>query len=175
MTMQEEHKLVEENINLVYHVLHKYFPTYVNDEDVTSTGFLGLVKASKGFDPDKGFAFSTFAVWCIKNEILKYFRKENKCIHTISLYEPIHYNNDNDTTIMELFIVNDNNYISIEINDIIYNIYRNLNDKQRQVFKLYINGNLTQSDIAKRTGVSQTHVSRIINKIRKLIKDEYFV
>ncbi len=43
-------------------------------EDLFQAGCLGLIKAANGFDPSRGFAFSTYAVPAILGEIKRIFR-----------------------------------------------------------------------------------------------------
>ena len=74
MTNDEEfkyrEKLITDNTNLVYHVLKKMELLDQQDE-LFSAGVVGLIKAAKKFDPDKGFKFSTLAETYIQNQIIR--------------------------------------------------------------------------------------------------------
>lgn len=60
----EQERLVSENTGLVGFVLKRLGrrPTEMDWDDMYQDGLFGLVKAARGFDPDKGFKFSTYAV-----------------------------------------------------------------------------------------------------------------
>lgn len=69
---------VENNLNLVGFTLKKYFNNGhdfenlgVTSDDLYQIGSIGLMKASKRYKEDLGYAFSTFAVKYIKYEIYK--------------------------------------------------------------------------------------------------------
>lgn len=61
-------QLVEDNVNLVYYLIRKYYPTLINDEDIIQIGMVGLCEAAKRWDSNKS-KFSTYAGSWIKNEI----------------------------------------------------------------------------------------------------------
>lgn len=71
---EEQKKLVEENMNLVYFTLSRYYPWLLQDEDARSVGMIGLMIAAQNWDPSRG-KFSTFAVKVIKREISNEWRK----------------------------------------------------------------------------------------------------
>lgn len=71
---EEQKKLVEENMNLVYFTLSRYYPWLLQDEDVRSVGMIGLMIAAQKWEPSRG-KFSTFAVKVIKREISNEWRK----------------------------------------------------------------------------------------------------
>ena len=71
---EEQKKLVEENMNLVYFTLSRYYPWLLQDEDVRSVGMIGLMLAAQKWEPSRG-KFSTFAVKVIKREISNEWRK----------------------------------------------------------------------------------------------------
>lgn len=71
---EEQKKLVEENMNLVYFTLSRYYPWLLQDEDVRSVGMIGLMIAAQNWEPSRG-KFSTFAVKVIKREICNEWRK----------------------------------------------------------------------------------------------------
>jgi len=73
----EQHlqRVVQAANRLVHHFAKLYAPGCPN-EDVLQTGFEGLLKAIKRYDPERGIAFVTFASYCIMGEIRHHIRKE---------------------------------------------------------------------------------------------------
>lgn len=66
--------LVTENIGLVHSCANRFRGRGVEYEDLFQAGCVGLIKAATGFNPDKGFRFSTYAVPAILGEIRRIFR-----------------------------------------------------------------------------------------------------
>ena len=71
-------RLIEHNLRLVAHVVRKYYTSYQNPDELVSIGSLGLVKAIDTFSPENGARFATYAVKCVQNEILMFFRSQKK-------------------------------------------------------------------------------------------------
>lgn len=66
--------LITENMGLVHSCANRFKGRGVEYEDLFQAGCVGLIKAAAGFDPDKGFRFSTYAVPAILGEIRRIFR-----------------------------------------------------------------------------------------------------
>lgn len=66
--------LVEENLGLVHACANKFRSKGAEYDDLFQAGCVGLCKAAANFDPDRGFAFSTYAVPVILGEIRRIFR-----------------------------------------------------------------------------------------------------
>lgn len=66
--------LAEENIGLVHLCANKFRGRGIEYEELYSAGCMGLVKAVKGFDAERGVKFSTYAVPVILGEIKRLFR-----------------------------------------------------------------------------------------------------
>jgi RNA polymerase primary sigma factor len=62
-------KLIEKNLRLVIPVAKKYRGYGLPFGDLIQEGNLGLMRAADKFDPDKGFRFSTYATWWIRQAI----------------------------------------------------------------------------------------------------------
>ena len=62
---------MESNIRLVVSIAKKYQNRGMAFQDVAQEGIVGLTKACEKFDPERGFRFSTYATWWIKQGILR--------------------------------------------------------------------------------------------------------
>ncbi|PIT93419.1 MAG: hypothetical protein COU06_00055 [Candidatus Harrisonbacteria bacterium CG10_big_fil_rev_8_21_14_0_10_38_8] len=80
---EDEGLLFEANKGLIKRIANRYAkkvpPTSGSTyDDIYSAGSLGLLEAIRGFDPSKGFAFSTYAYKKILSSILDYLRSTDK-------------------------------------------------------------------------------------------------
>ena len=66
------YKLITPHQRLVVKVVSKYRGYGLPISEMISEGNMGLLYAVEKFDPDKGFRFSTYALWWIKASIQKY-------------------------------------------------------------------------------------------------------
>ncbi len=66
------YKLITPHLRLVVKVVSKYKGYGLPLSEMISEGNIGLLYAVEKFDPDKGFRFSTYALWWIKASIQKY-------------------------------------------------------------------------------------------------------
>ena len=64
-------ELVQANLRLVISIAVKYQGHNVPLEDLIQEGNIGLIKAASKFDYQKGFKFSTYAIWWIKQAIMR--------------------------------------------------------------------------------------------------------
>ena len=68
-------ELVHTYEKLVYSIIKKYSTSY-NKDDLFQVGMLGVLDASKKYDPSSGVKFSSFAYKYILGEVLKYLRED---------------------------------------------------------------------------------------------------
>jgi len=72
--------LMESNLRLVVSIAKRYRNRGVSFQDLTQEGILGLTKACEKFDPERGFRFSTYASWWIKQSILRGIHDQGRVI-----------------------------------------------------------------------------------------------
>ena len=158
-----QEQLITENMNLVYSVVRKHYPTFIGDEDIIQCGMIGLCLAAKSWDSGKG-EFSTYAWKCIRNEINHEFRRRSKCPPTLSLEYEMDDGEGGTATLRDLIVgESDIEYLDNE------SILRQLNRNEKVVFELLKSG-LTTSDVANATGLHIETVRKHIRKIKLLLR-----
>ena len=168
--------MIESNMGLVGCIVNKYFRnTRYETEDLVSIGFIGLIKAVDTFDADKGFKLATYAITCIRNEILTYLRKRH--IDSVSLNTPIATNEQSgELSIQDVIGTDKEMVIDTVVNDSLLQLIHQLEPRDQFIInnQFGLNGGhkITQRQIAKQLGVSQPHVARLqkaaIAKLRRL-------
>ena len=108
----EREKLITENMGLVHSCASRFKGKGVGYDDLFQAGCVGLIKAADGFEADRGFAFSTYAVPVILGEIRRIFRDggsvkvsrmlKEKSRLALSQKERLTRLNDREPTIEEL-------------------------------------------------------------------------
>lgn len=82
--MNDRQNFIEENLNLVYFLIQKHYPTFIRDNDIIQCGMLGLCKAAERWDSRKS-KFSTYATKWVLNEIRRELKNRGKHSSEISL------------------------------------------------------------------------------------------
>ena len=84
-----KNKVVQDNLGLVWSIVHRFKNNHYDKEDLFQIGCIGLMKAINNFDTQYDVQFSTYAVPIILGEIKRYFRDDG-CIKVSRSLKELH-------------------------------------------------------------------------------------
>lgn len=174
-------KLIEHNLRLVAHIVKKFHDDNNLQDDLISIGTIGLIKGIDTYKKGKNVRLTTYCARCIQNEILMYYRSNNKYNKNISINEGIGFDKDgNEITILDI-LKSDKPDFALDLYEkenikLLEDYFNVLNKREKEIlgFRYGLNNTneLTQKEIAKKLHISRSYVSRIEKRaLTKLLKE----
>ena len=186
--LESRSKLIEHNLRLVAHIVKKFDKKDSDSDDLISIGTIGLIKGVDTYQASHNVRITTYCARCIENEILMYFRKNNKYNNDISINDAIGYDKDgNPIEILDVLKVEDIDFSDeVQLKEhlsLLYQYMDVLTPREKEIlvdrYGLYKKDSLTQKKISKKLGISRSYVSRIEKRaltklLREFIKNKKF-
>lgn len=177
--MKAKNKLIEHNLRLVVFLAKKYENTGVDLEDLVSIGTIGLIKGVSTYKNDKNIKLATYASRCIDNEILMFLRKNKRRKGEVSFEDNLSYDAEGNELHLEDILGTEADIVTKNIENkterkILYEEINKLKgrDKEIMILRYGLGGckEMTQKDVAKKLGISQSYISRIEKKVIKKLQ-----
>ena len=169
-------KLIEHNLRLVAHIVKKFDFKEGDQDDLISIGTIGLIKGVDTFSNLKSVKLTTYCARCIENEILMFFRSNNKNNKNVSLNdEP-----GNEIAILDVLKTPKEDFFEgIALKDdinLLNQYFEVLSEREKDIlirrYGLYGNDEHTQKEIAKTLHISRSYVSRIEKRaLTKILRE----
>ena len=174
-------KLIEHNLRLVAHIVKKFEHDVSFQDDLISIGTIGLIKGIDTYSRDKNVRLTTYAARCIQNEILMYYRSNNKYNKNISINDGIGYDKDgNEITIVDI-LKSDKPDFALDLYKkenikLLSEYFQVLTKREKEIityrYGLNNEDELTQKEIAKKLHISSSYVSRIEKRaLTKMLRE----
>ena len=179
-------KLIEHNLRLVAHIVKKFDHKVGDQDDLISIGTIGLIKGIDTYEMNKNIKLTTYCARCIQNELLMFYRTNNKYNKNISINESIGYDKEgNEITILDV-LKSDKPDFAMDLHTkenikLINKYIKVLNKREKDIIErrygLSNKIEQTQKSIAKSLNISRSYVSRIekralIKMLREFIKNK---
>ena len=171
--------LIQEYKELVKSKAHLYFMLGGDRDDIVQEGMIGIFKAIKNYDADKGASFKTFADLCVNRQIITAIKSAGRHKHSplntsLSLDKPMNEGESAQTLGETLSAGIDTNPEAAFLMGEMAKLLFSSQESFLSNFERFVLGEMMQGknyrDIAKEQGISDKSVDNAIQRIRRKIR-----
>jgi RNA polymerase sporulation-specific sigma factor len=165
--------LIKKNIGLAHNVANEFSYTGYDHDDLVQCANIGIFKAYKYFDQNKGVKFSNFAAKWMKYEIYRFLEqnKKNERLKEVSLnkilYEGEKKNGDMS---LENMIVEEESDVSFEdrmfLSEVLRKVKEMVKKRDWEIFTQYYFHNKKQKDLSKIYNLSTQSIYNAVNRVK---------
>lgn len=172
--------LMKKYIGMVKRECRTLYIIGAEDEDLIQEGMIGLFKAIRDYRPDGEAGFSTFAVICVKRQLITAIKNSNRKKHIplntyVSYYAPVNEDDEADCIVENIMadqrsepediMISKEGVASIE-----EFIEQKLSSMERRILKEFLTGD-SYEQISGRLGYSEKSIDNAIQRIRRKLKE----
>lgn len=166
--------LIESNLRFVVHTVFKFWYPGLPLMDLIAEGCLGMIRATKKYDPERGFRFITYAEYWISQRVRAEIKCHRRNNHD-SLDVPVYYDHE-EMTYADSLVSDcpgaDQNCFGIDIR----NLLDRLTEREKKVIDLRFWHDKTLEEVGDIIGLSENRIRQIegraLRRLRLSIYEE---
>lgn len=175
--LEVRNEIVRANLRLVVSIAKKYADKWVSFDELVSEGNLPLMRAVELFDVSKGFRFSTYATWAVRNHLRRYISDRQKLKSRFVSGEEFISSTPDDA---EPSPQTGESRV-LRLRGVVAKFFERLSDRERAIVELRYGLSdhaepLTLSEIGRHLGISKERVRQLalsaVDKMRQMVSGD---